>query len=300
MVDKKARRLPGRQGRGILTNRWSFKTTMALALPLSLAAGSAGSLGRSGELVACAQAATLAPRLPAPPGALSAAEYQTLLQRYVDAEGRVDYAALKAKDADTVERLYAVLAATGPDKTPELYKEKGAALAYYLSAYNLLVWKNIIDSLPKLKQVDEGSYRFFNAPAFKVDGKEVTLDELEKKIIRPRFKDGRIHFALNCASGGCPKLPRTAFTAAKVEQQLDAEAKRFCSEPRNVRYDAAQKTVALSMIFKWYQEDFGGSEGAVLTFINRYRAPADQVPAGTAVKYVDYDWRMNDKSLPVR
>ena len=300
MVDKKARRPQGRQGRSILPHPWSFKTTMALALPLSLAVGSAGSLWRTGEPTFEAQAATLAPRLPAPPGALSAAEYQTLLQRYVDAEGRVDYAALKAKDADTVERLYAVLAATGPDKTPELYKEKGAALAYYLSAYNLLVWKNIIDSLPKLKQVDEGSYRFFNAPSFKVDGKEVTLDELEKKIIRPRFKDGRIHFALNCASGGCPKLPRTAFTAAKVEQQLDAEAKRFCNEPRNVRYDAAQKTVALSMIFKWYQEDFGGSEGAVLTFINRYRAPADQVPAGTAVKYVDYDWRMNDKALPVR
>lgn len=295
MAEKAARRLSDGKRRGILTGRFCLQTTVALALPLSLFAGGPGS-----SLMASAAAAALAPRLPAPAGPLATAEYEALLQRYVDAEGRVDYAALKSKDADTVERLYAVLAATGPDKTPALYKDKGAALAYYLTAYNLLVWKNIIDNLPKLKRVDEGQYRFFKEPTFLVDGKETTLDDLEKKIIRPRFKDGRIHFALNCASGGCPKLPRTAFTAAKVEQQLAAEAKRFSNEPRNVRYDAAQKTVTLSMIFKWYQEDFGGSEAAVLTFINGYRAPADQIPAGTKVQYGDYDWRMNDKSLPVR
>ena len=301
MAENRAPKAPGRPARSkfTFTGLWQGRRTVTLALPLLLCFG-APSLWPGGTLIAAAEAKALPPRLPAPAGPLSAAEYEALLQRYVDSEGRVDYAALKSKDADTVEKLYAVIAATGPDKTPELYKGKSAALAYYLSAYNLLVWKNILDSLPKLKQVDEGGYRFFREPAFMVDGKEVTLDELEKKVIRPRFNDGRIHFALNCASGGCPKLPRTAFTAAKVDQQLNAEAKRFCNEPRNVRYDAAQKTVTLSMIFKWYKDDFGGSEPAVLAFINRYRAPADQIPAGTQIKYVDYDWRMNDKSLPVR
>ena len=254
----------------------------------------------SALLASAAYAGTLAPRLAAPAGAFPFAEYDALLKKYVDDQGRVDYNKLKQSDADTVEKLYAVVSATGPDKTPELYKGKSAALAYYLSAYNLLVWKNILDSLPKLKQVDEGGYRFFREPAFMVDGKEVTLDELEKKVIRPRFNDGRVHFALNCASGGCPKLPRTAFTAAKVDQQLDAEARRFCSEPRNVRYEPATKTVTLSMIFKWYKDDFGGSEPAVLAFINRYRAAGAQVPADAQIKYVDYDWRLNNKSLPIR
>ena len=277
--------------------RTALRWALALTLPLGFVVSS---VARPGSLVASAEAKALAPRVQAPAGPLPVADYDVLLKRYVDEQGRVDYATLKSKDAETVERLYAVIAATGPDKTPDFYKTREAALAYYLSAYNILVWKNVLDSLPKLKQVNEGLYRFFRNPDFMVDGKEADLDALEKKIIRPRFKDGRVHFALNCASGGCPKLPRTAFTAAEVDQQLDAESRRFCTEPRNVRYDAAQKTVTLSQIFKWYSDDFGGSEAAVLGFINKYR-PADQkLPAGLKLKYVDYDWRLNDTTLPIR
>ena len=257
-------------------------------------------LATTGLGVAVTRAGTLAPTVQVPVAVFPFAEYDALLKKYVDEQGRVDYQALKQHDSATIEKLYAFVAGTGPDKTPALYKGRDAALAYYLTAYNVLVWKNVIDQLPKLKRVDESAYSFFRNPDFQVDGREINLDGLEKKTIRPRFKDARVHFALNCASGGCPKLPREAFTPEKVGAQLDKESKRFCNEPRNVRYDAAQKTVTLSMIFKWYQEDFGGSEAAVLTFINRHRAPADQIPADTQIKYVDYDWRMNDKSLPVR
>jgi hypothetical protein len=296
MVDHKAFRWPLAR-RLVAGSRSGQRTARALALPLGLLLLG---LGSQGSLPGRAEAKALLPRLPAPAGPLPVAEYDALLKRYVDDQGRVDYAALKSKDADTVEKLYAVIAATGPDKTPELYPGRPAALAYYLSAYNLLVWKNVLDSLPKLKQVDEGLYRFFRNPDFMVDGKEADLDDLEKKIIRKRFKDGRIHFALNCASGGCPKLPRTAFTAAAVDQQLDAEARRFCNEPRNVRFDPAAKTVTLSMIFKWYKDDFGGADAAVLGFINKYRAADQQLPAGTQLKYVDYDWHLNDLSLAIR
>ena len=251
-------------------------------------------------LCAAVHAGVLAPRVPAPAGAFPFAEYDALLKRYTDGEGRVDYDGLKAKDAATLERLYATLAATGPDKTPELYKGRDAALAYYLSAYNVLVWKNVIDGLPGLKRVDEGLYRFFREPDFQVDGKTADLDDLEKKIIRPRFKDGRIHFALNCASGGCPRLPREAFVPGKVQAQLDRETRVFCNERRNVDYDPAKRQVRLSMIFKWYRDDFGPDDGALLAFINRYRAPAAQIPADTKISHVDYDWRMNDRTLPAR
>ena len=247
-----------------------------------------------------ARSETRPPSVPAPSGAFPFDEYDALLKKYVDDQGRVDYPRLKANDAATVEKLYAFVAATGPDKTPDLYKGKNAALAYYLSAYNVLVWKNVIERIPKMKQVNEGLYSFFRSPKFQVNGKEVDLDDLEKKVIRPRFKDGRVHFALNCASGGCPKLPQSAFTPDKVQAQLEHEAKVFCNETRNVGYDAAAKKVKLSMIFKWYKDDFGGSDDSVLAFINKYRAPDKQIPAGTSIDHVDYDWHMNDKTLPNR
>lgn len=233
-------------------------------------------------------------------GAFPFAEYDALLKRYTDADGRVDYAGLKQRDAATIDRLYATLSATGPDKTPELYKGKDAAFSYYLTAYNLLVWKNIIDQIPKLKRVDEGNYAFFHKPQFEVDGKKASLDELEKKVIRPRFQDGRIHFALNCASGGCPKLPRDAFVPAKVQSQLDKEARRFINEKRNVSYDAASQQLKLSMIFKWYKEDFAKDDAGLLAYLNKYRAAGEQLPPGAKIEYVDYDWRMNDPSLPTR
>ena len=105
-----------------------------------------------GPQVPVAWAGTVAPKVAAPAGAFPFAEYDALLKKYTDAEGRVDYAGLKAGDAAAVERLYAYLAATGPTLTPALYGSKDAALAYYLSAYNVLVWKNVIDGLPGLKQ----------------------------------------------------------------------------------------------------------------------------------------------------
>jgi hypothetical protein len=266
------------------TDKLPHRRLLASGLVLALAAGAA----------TVAHSGTAQPQVVADASQpFPFADYDALLKKYVDSDGRVDYQGLKQRDAAVVERLYASLAATGPDKTPALYRGRAAALAYYLSAYNLLVWKNVIDSLPGLKQVDEQLYRFFRDPKFMLDGKELTLDDLEKKLIRPRFQDGRVHFALNCASGGCPRLPAEAFTPDKVEQQLDREARRFCRESRNVHFTASPKLLTLSPIFKWYKDDFGGSDPALLGFINRYRAPDEQLPLDAKPSYVDYDWRLN-------
>ncbi len=276
-------------------------TVTSLTGHRALLAASLIVLGAMGVfVVGMARAKVLAPTVPAPKGAFPFAEYDALLKKYTDDQGRVDYGALKKKDAATVEKLYASLSATGPDKTPELYPGRDAALAYYLSAYNVLVWKNVIDRVPGLRQVDEKLYSFFRNPEFQVDGKNWNLDDLEKKLIRPRFKDPRVHFALNCASGGCPKLAREAFVPEKVQSQLDREARRFINEKRNVDYDAAGHKVRLSMIFKWYKDDFGKDNGTVLAFINKHRAAGAQVPADAKIDPVDYDWRLNDKSLPER
>lgn len=226
-------------------------------------------------------------------------EHDRLLRTYTDAQGRVDYDGLRAnpKDVEALDRLVQSLATTGPDKTPELYPNKQHALAYYLSAYNLLVWKNVIDQ--HTKRVDQNGFAFFKKPEYRLDGKLFSLDDLEKKLIRPRFDDARVHFALNCASGGCPRLPREAFVPERVNQQLAREASRFIGEKRNVDYDAARKRVKLSMIFKWYKEDFEDGEG-LIGYINQYRPADNPLPPDVIIEYVEYDWRLNDRTLPPR
>jgi len=224
--------------------------------------------------------------------------YSKLLDKYVDTQGRVDYVRLKANDTATVHALYASLQVTGPDLTRSMYPNRNAALAYYLSAYNLLIWKNVIDRMPNFKGVDQNNFIFFKDPRYKVNGQEVNLDELEKKIIRGRFKDGRVHFALNCASGSCPILPRTVFTSERVQAQLETETSRFINEPRNVRFDATTNTVSLSKIFEWYVADFVRPNTSIIDYINKYRR--EKIPVGAKIIYVEYDWRLNDRLLPNR
>lgn len=225
-------------------------------------------------------------------------KYGRLLKQYTDAEGRVDYDALRARDAATVDQLVESLAASGPTLTPAQYSTRGAPLAYYLCAYNLLVWKNLLDQRPA--RVDDKGFAFFKQPKYRVDGHEVSLDDLEKRIIRPRFQDGRIHFALNCASGGCPKLPREPFLPQQVDQQLEREARRFINEKRNVDFDVASNKLRLSMIFKWYRDDFAPSDPALIDYLNRYRMSGLALPKNVPIEYIDYDWRLNDKALPGR
>ncbi len=222
--------------------------------------------------------------------ALNFGEWDRLLKKYTDAEGRVDYWRLKGDAADVraLEGLAAQIAAARPEELPS----ERAREAFYLDAYNVLVWKNVIDRLPGMKQVDESLYKFFRID-FTVAGKPMDLDDLEKKVIRPRFKDPRVHMALNCASGGCPRLPREAFTPDQLEEQLEREARRFCNEPRNVSWDPATRTVTLSKLFDWYEKDFSPS---VIEWINRYREAGGRIH-DARVKFADYDWRLNDPSL---
>ena len=219
--------------------------------------------------------------------------WDKLLKKYVDGKGRVDYAKLKgdAADAKALDRLFAQVSLQRVDALPS----KSARLAFLIDAYNVIVWKNVLNRLPKMKSVDDEKASFFYFTKFIVGGKEVNLKDLEGDWIRPVFKDPRVHMVLNCASGGCPQLPPEAFEPKTVSEQLEREAKKFCNEERNVRFDAAGKKVALSKIFDWYDKDFDKKQ---VQWINRFRAPDRQIPADAKVEFVDYDWRLNDPSLP--
>jgi len=254
------------------------------AVVVSLLSGTA----MAGTIKPDAEAAKSAPQV------FPTEKWDALLKKHVDDVGRVAYAAV---DKAEVERLYAAVAASSPKKNADRYPSRAAKEVYYLNAYNVLVWKNVLDRLPKLKSVDDEKASFFFFTKFIVGGDAINLKDLEGEVVRPQFKDPRVHMALNCASGGCPQLPHEAFTAEKVEAQLDREAKKFVAEPRNVTLDAASKTIMVSHIFDWYKDDFGGDAPKVIAWINRYRAPNAQLPIDAKLKYVDYDWHLNDEHL---
>jgi hypothetical protein len=222
------------------------------------------------------------------------AAWDKLLKANVDDKGRVDY---NAVDKGELEKLFAAVAASSPKKNPDKYASKNAQKAFYIDAYNVLAWKNVITRLPKLKNVDSEKVSFFYFTKFVVGGEDMNLYDLENKIVRPTFKDARMHMALNCASGGCPMLPRYAFTPEKVDEQLSEQARKFCNEKRNVDFDPATKKLKLSHIFDWYKDDFGKAPDKVIAWINNWRAADAKLPADAKIEYVDYDWTLNDQHL---
>lgn len=225
--------------------------------------------------------------------------WDALLKKYVDDVGRVDYMALKSNFADmaALEKVYAGVAASSPKRAPDSYPTKAAREAYYIDAYNVCVWKNVLNRLPKLKSVDDEKLSFFVFTKCVLGGEEINLKNLESDIVRPQFKDARVHMALNCASAACPELPREAFTPAKLDDQLDREVRKFVAQKRNVEYDPAKNTLKLSKIFDWYKDDFGKDNVKVITWINQYRAPGAQLPTSAKIDYRDYGWQLNDPAL---
>ncbi len=231
--------------------------------------------------------------------------YDRLLREYVDAggEGRVDYRRLRRSRGE-LDRILAFVAQAGPASRPDLYPTEDHRKAFFIAAYNATVWRNVIDR-PPLRSLDGARLSFFYSTRFVIDGAETNLKDLEDDRVRAAFRDARVHFALNCASGGCPRLPNEAFTPARIEAQLDREARRFCNEARNVRVDVAARRVVLSKIFDWYEGDFaeyerarGRADGDRVTFINRYRAADAQISRDFALEFVDYDWTINAQRAP--
>jgi len=230
--------------------------------------------------------------VPAPavdPGPDPLAGWARVLQRYVDDSGRVDFAAL-AGDRAELDRYVASLYAFGPNSVPERFPTRAHLLAHHLNAYNALAMFNVIErGIPRSLGGIELA-RFFYLRRFSIDGAPLSLYAYENEVIRPLGEE-RVHFALNCMSVSCPRLPRTPFRAETLETQLEGEARRFLNEPRNVRVDHANKVVKLSAILDFYAEDFLATAPTPIAYVNRYRdAP---VPADYRVEFVRYDWTVN-------
>lgn len=237
---------------------------------------------------ACAcpvSAGTVSPPAPAP-GQFPHADFGAILARVVDAKGLVDYKALAA-DRAGLDRYLELVAAYSPKSHPKLFPTRQDQEAFYLDAYNALAMRGVIDR-PGIKSVQDNLFDFFYATKYVIGGKKVSLYDLENKIVRKQFKDARVHFALNCQSGGCPRLPQEHFDPVRLDAQLDAFTAEFCANPAKVFVDP-QGVVHASQIFEWYAADFKDAGGPI-GFCNGHGA---SLPVGAKVETIPYDWSLS-------
>ena len=246
----------------------------------------------------------------------SHAEFDHFLRRHVDEEGKIDYAKVLGDRAD-LDRYRASLAQTSPDRNPEAFGTEAGRLAYWLNAYNASVIGLVLDHYPMSSVQDllppwylaflpEGS-GFFALQRFTLGGSRTSLYSLENLLIRRRFHDPRVHFAMNCASASCPRLPAEAFDPERLEEQLERERDLFLTDPRNVRIDEDQRVVYLSSIFEWYegdfvdwpQEEFPDDEASLWTYLElnlpHENAAEIYTCSDCVIEFISYDWTLNDR-----
>ncbi len=229
-------------------------------------------------------------------------DWNAVLQQYVDERGFVDYQALNQNRAQ-LDRYVQAVKSQGPSSNPELFPTKNDQLAYYINAYNALVFEGVLNRGPEEKSVWRGlvsGLNFFIRMKIMIDGEQTNLKKLEDDIIRDGFKDPRIHAALNCASISCPRLPQVAFEADVLDQQLDEAIIEFVNDERNVRIDHKAKKVYLSKIFDWFEDDFidyekanGNPDPSLNSYINRYLSTDSQIPTDYKNDFVKYDKGIN-------
>lgn len=207
--------------------------------------------------------------------------WEDVLRRFVDDQGRVDFAALR-RDPAPLRAQVDFVAKTSPDA----FDSRDGKLAYLLNAYNALAMSRAAHS--GLEPASK--LRFFYVGKQDVGGRLLTLRALENEVIRP-MGEPKIHFALNCMARGCPRLPQEPFRAESLKAQLEKAAAEFVGSPKHVQVDAESKTVKLSSIFKWYKQDFLLTAPSLLGFVNGYRA--EKIPDGYGYEFLPYDWSLN-------
>ncbi len=214
-----------------------------------------------------------------------------VLAKHVDDRGRVDFHGVAADQAD-LDSFLQYVRRVSPRSARASFPDDDARIAYYLNAYNAIAMFNVIDSgFPR----ELGAARrlaFFSVKRFTVGGERMSLYTLENDVVRP-LGDERVHFALNCMSAGCPRLPREPLRPERLSGMLDAMAREFFAERRNLEVLPGQKRLRVSSILKFYREDFLRKAPTLVAYINKYRS--QPIPEGYEVEFIDYDWTVNDQ-----
>ena len=226
--------------------------------------------------------------------------WQEILDAYVRTDDSgvnlFDYAAISAA-ADDMSRLGAYLEhLQGLD--PSTYS-RAEQMAFWINLYNALTVQVVLSEYPvdSIKEIHEGvipNTGPWQDPHAKVNGRDLSLDDIEHGILRPLWRDKRIHYAVNCAAYGCPHLLATAFTAANTEELLELGARDYVNNPRGVDF-VDEDFIVISSIYDWYTEDFGNTEESVVAHLIDY---ADEELAARLEGFAgsidyEYDWSLN-------
>jgi hypothetical protein len=235
------------------------------------------------------QSSTLGAEVAMPP---SHQPWTELLSQHVANNGNVNYKGF-IKDKAKLDRYLDALSSSPPDKNTWSEQEQ---VAYWINAYNAFTVKLIVDNYP-VKSIQD-LHPTFNIPLvntvwhkkfFKIGGEDASLDQIEHKILRKEFDEPRIHFAINCASVSCPPLRNEAYEAAKLDKQLDEQARIFINNItyNNIRADRAE----ISSIFSWFKGDFTSS-GSLIDYLNRYSKT--KINPNAKVSHMKYNWDLNE------
>ena len=227
--------------------------------------------------------------------------WNRLLQAYVrvgsDGIARIPYSGVSTSDRDALAADLSRLASL-----PISAYSRREQFAFWVDLYNELTAKLVLDHYPlsSIKDIDISPGLFASGPWRKkviaIEGEILSLDDIEHRILRPIWRDPRIHYAVNCAALGCPNLLPSAFTAGNAEILLDQAARDYVNDPRGAAVARGRLTV--SSIYIWYKADFGGTDRGVIDHLRRYAGPelAAALAGIDRVSGDRYDWRLNDLS----
>ena len=227
---------------------------------------------------------------------ISHTPWDELLRKHVTDEGLVDYDSWKASTADVQKLDDYLTQLSHADRSRTATKEQ--ELAFWINAYNALTVKGILREYPTTSirnHTGAIGYNIWDHYSLRVGNQPYSLSAIEHEILR-KMDEPRIHFAIVCASIGCPRLLNRAFEAGRLYEQLDGNAKNFFAQQRNFQIDEGTKTVRVSSILEWFATDFGADSVAQLKRIRPY-LPNDEamqfVDGDVTIAYLEYDWNIN-------
>ena len=236
-----------------------------------------------------------------PMGKINHTSWNQLLGKYVDEAGDVNYKDWQASQQDS-QALNAYI-----DQLSSASVTKAAAredqMAFWINAYNAVTVKGILQEYPTTSirnhTSETGGYNIWKNLLLNVGGRQVSLEAIEHQVLRP-MGDARVHFALVCASKGCPRLLNEAYVGKTLNEQMDRNARHFFSIAQNFQHDQRNRGFKLSTIMKWYGGDFGADQGTQLRSISKFlptkEAQAAANSNAVSISYLDYSWKLNEQA----
>ena len=225
--------------------------------------------------------------------------WSRILKQYLSRDGnginRFAYAKTKAGDVAALNAYVENLS-----RMPINDFNRAEQKAFWINLYNALTVKVVLAAYPvkSIRDIAISPGLFARGPwgkkLIEIDGETVSLNDIEHRILRPIWRDPRLHYALNCAAIGCPNLQNEAFTSSNTEDLLEAAARDYVNNPRGA--DIVDEKLIVSSIYVWFAEDFGNSDAAVIAHLRRYAEPKlSELLAGIKeIGGMAYNWELSD------